>query len=56
MAHATHIHTPITHTLLVAQDIACDNGLIHVIDGVCKPQEILPANNGSGSAGASAAW
>jgi uncharacterized surface protein with fasciclin (FAS1) repeats len=37
-------------------EIPCDNGIIHVVDGVIKPQEVLPANNGSGSAGASAAW
>ncbi|KAG1674396.1 hypothetical protein FOA52_012923 [Chlamydomonas sp. UWO 241] len=38
------------------KDIVCDNGLIHVVDGVFKPQEPLPGNNGSGSAGKSAAW
>lgn len=41
---------------VVEMDIPADNGVIHIVDGVFKPQEPLPGNNGSGSAGASAAW
>lgn len=41
---------------VVEMDVAADNGVIHVVDGVFKPQIPLPSNNGSGSAGASAAW
>ena len=68
--HFTHcactIHTLFFHTqglaglplggFVVETDIAADNGIIHVVDGVFKPQTPLPGNNGSGSAGASAAW
>jgi uncharacterized surface protein with fasciclin (FAS1) repeats len=41
---------------VIEQDIVADNGLIHVVDGVFKPQEPLPANNGSAHAGSAAAW
>lgn len=41
---------------VIEQDILADNGIIHVVDGVFKPQLPLPGNNGSGSAGSSAAW
>ncbi|PNH11847.1 hypothetical protein TSOC_001270 [Tetrabaena socialis] len=41
---------------VIEMDIPADNGVIHVVDGVFRPQTPLPGNNGSGSAGKSASW